>query len=192
MWTLSRSTTWTSAGPLPFDKCYVVQWQQLQFCQTCSPWLTLGKSQKSKLCTDWLDTTCERLGSWPQIGLILPQIQSNWPLSWLAIFGWADGPVAEGRYFHHQWQILALCPGSSEVISFSSVFWFTLIKWWLLSIQTVQRCAAHIPWIEIVTILDWDWNWYSAKFRKNVLVKLTKKKCSVFYWFSFIGMERIK
>ena len=53
MWTLSRVTTWTSAGPLPFDKCYVVQWQQLQFCQTCLPWLTLGKSQKSKLCTDW-------------------------------------------------------------------------------------------------------------------------------------------
>ena len=27
-----------------------------------------------------------------------------------------------------QWQILALCPGSSEVISFSSVFWFTLTQ----------------------------------------------------------------
>lgn len=100
----------------------------------------------------WLDTTCGRLGSWPQIRLILPHIQSNWPLSWLAILGWADGPVAQGRYFRHQqWQILALSPGSSEVFSFSWVFWFTLIKWWLLSVQGVQRCAAHIScsWIEI-------------------------------------------
>ena len=170
MWTLSRSTTWTSAGPLPFDKCYVVQWQQLQFCQTCSPWLTLGKSQKSKLCTDWLDTTCERLGSWPQIGLILPQIQSNWPLSWLAIFGWADGPVAEGRYFHHQWQILALCPGSSEVISFSSVFWFTLTQ-----VMTVVNTNSPALRCAYILFLIRDSDHFGLRF-KLILCKVQGKR----------------
>ena len=89
----------------------------------------------------WLDTTCGRLGSWPQIGLILPHIQSNWPLSWLAIFGWADGPVAQGRYFHRQWQIIALCPGSSEVISFSWVIHTHKLMTIVNTSSPALRCA---------------------------------------------------
>ena len=63
------------------------------------------------------------------------------PLSWLAIFGWADGPVAQGRYFHRQWQIIALCPGSSEVISFSWVIHTHKLMTIVNTSSPALRCA---------------------------------------------------